>query len=89
MIRSTFIATCLVFPLLAGPALADDGLCRTGITAEEAIRIARDAGVARVQEVDCDDNRWEVEGRDAQGRKIEVEVHARDGRVIEVDREGR
>ncbi|MBR0649316.1 PepSY domain-containing protein [Roseomonas terrae] len=89
MTRVTLLATCLALPLLAGPAFADEGLCRTGITAEEAIRIARDAGVARVQEVDCDDGRWEVEGRDAQGRKIEVDVHARDGRVIEVDRERR
>ena len=73
--------------LLAGPAWADTGLCRSGITAEEAIRIAREAGVARVQEVDCDDDKWEVEGRDAQGRRIEVEVHAGTGRVLDIDRE--
>ena len=86
MIRSLLPAAAAAV-LLAGPALADTGLCRTGITAEEAIRIAREAGVARVQEVDCDDDKWEVEGRDAQGRKIEVEVHAGTGRVLDIDRE--
>lgn len=56
------LTAALALPLLAAPALADDaGLCRTGITAEDAIRIARAAGIARVQEVDCDDGRWEVE----------------------------
>jgi uncharacterized membrane protein YkoI len=80
-------ATPLALALVATPVAADDGLCRNGISAEEAIRIARGAGVVRVQDVDCDDGKWEVEGRDAQGRKIEVDVHAGDGRVLDVDRD--
>jgi uncharacterized membrane protein YkoI len=88
MIRTALFAVApLALALAATPVMADEGLCRTGITAEEAIRIARGAGIARVQEVDCDDGKWEVEGRDAQGRKIEVEVRAGDGRVLDVDRE--
>lgn len=84
--RLPFLAMACAATLLATPALAQRDLCRTGITAEEAIRIAREAGIARVQEVDCDDERWEVEGTDAQGRKIEVEVHAGTGQVVQVDR---
>lgn len=90
MIRTALLTAPIALSMLAAvPAFADEGLCRTGITAEEAIRIAREAGIARVQEVDCDDGRWEVEGRDAQGRRIEVKVGAGDGRVVEVERERR
>jgi uncharacterized membrane protein YkoI len=89
MKRTALVAAApLALALLATPVTANDGLCRTGISAEEAIRIARDAGVARVQDVDCDDGTWEVEGRDAQGRDIEVDVHAGDGRVLDIDRDG-
>lgn len=69
-----------------GAARADED-CRGPIQAEEAIRIARTAGVVRVQEVECDDGKWEVEGRDARGRKIEVEISARDGRILDIDRD--
>ncbi len=91
VIRTALLAAApLALSLLATPvpARADDNQCRTGITAEEAIRIARGAGVTRVQDVDCDDGKWEVEGRDAQGREIEVDIHAGDGRVLSVDRDG-
>jgi uncharacterized membrane protein YkoI len=51
------------------------------------VRIARTTGLVRVEEVDCDDSKWEVEGRDARGREIEVEVSARTGRILDVDRD--
>jgi uncharacterized membrane protein YkoI len=68
--------------LAATPALAQT------ISIEEAIAIAREAGVVTVEEVDLDDGReWEVEGRDAQGREIEVDIDARTGAVIKVERD--
>jgi uncharacterized membrane protein YkoI len=70
------LAAALV--LGAAPALAD-------IVIEEAVRIARDTGVVTVVEAELDDGRWEVEGRDARGRMIEVYLDARSGRVVEVD----
>lgn len=72
--------------LLAAPALADGTRCRHGIPAEEAIRIARDAGIAWVGKLECDDGRSDVEGRDAADRQIEVTVNPADGRVIRVER---
>ena len=86
MIRSAIALAALL--ALAAPARADDSaLCRTGIVAEEAIRLARTAGIALVLELDCDDGRWEVEGRDGEGRPIEVDIHAGTGRVLKVDRD--
>lgn len=53
----------------------------------EAIRIAKTSGVVSVREIDLeDDHVWKVEGRDAEGREIEVELSARDGKVREVER---
>jgi hypothetical protein len=66
---------------------ADDDCRGGGITAEQAIEIARTAGLVRLEKVDCDDDEWEVEGWDAGGREIEVEIHRRSGRVREVERD--
>ena len=79
-------ATLLALPLLSLPAAAQDAGCGGPVSATEAIRIATGAGVAEVRDVDCDDGRWEVEGRDANGRKIEVEIHATTGQVLDIDR---
>jgi uncharacterized membrane protein YkoI len=83
----TLAALVASLPLVAAPARADDNGCRGRVTAEEAIRIARTAGLVQVREVDCDDGKWEIEGRDARGREIEVDVSARDGRILDVDRD--
>ena len=78
--------TVLSLALLVAPALADSAACRGAITAEDAIRIAREAGIAWVAKVECDDGRWEIEGRDAADRRIEVKVNPVDGRVVQVER---
>lgn len=76
----TLFAATLSLGLLAGPALAD-------ITAEDAIRIARDNGVATVTEVDREDGKWEIEGHDGEGREIEVDIDATSGAVIKIERD--
>ena len=49
--------------------------------------IAKANGVVELREIDLEDNEeWKVEGRDAQGREIEVELSARDGKVREIER---
>ncbi len=85
MIR--ILAGVLLLPLLSSlPAAADDASCRAGrVTAEQAIQIARGIGMVRVQEVECDDGKWEVEGWHADGREMDVDVSARDGRILDVD----
>jgi len=79
--------------LLAAPAFAQSpaqpspGRCAGQVDITRAIEIARGAGIARVDQAECDDGLWEVEGRDAQGRNIEVDVDPRDGRVVKVERD--
>ncbi len=76
----------LSLAMLASPALADSTACRAGVSAEDAIRIARESGIAWVSKVECDDGQWEVDGRDADNRRIEVKVNPADGRVIRIER---
>ncbi len=55
---------------------------QAAISQERAVAIAREQGVATVREVELDDGVWEVEGRTAEGRKIEVDIDPRTGAVL-------
>jgi hypothetical protein len=88
------LATLAFGALLAGspvlaqaPAQPAPGRCAGQVDINRAIEVARGAGVARVDKAECDGGLWEVEGRDAQDRKIEVDVDPRDGRVVKVERD--
>ncbi len=59
---------------------------RTGISEEQAIRIARGYGMVRVTKVEREDGGWEIEGRDHRGRELEVNIN-RHGRVTSVERD--
>jgi uncharacterized membrane protein YkoI len=86
--RRLLLPACGALLLLgAGPALADDR-CNGAISRAQAEEIARGVGIAQITEVDCDDDEWELEGRDASGRKIEVEISAQTGEVRKVERDG-
>ncbi|MGG5886188.1 PepSY domain-containing protein [Falsiroseomonas sp. HC035] len=69
------------------PPAAASRDCQGGIDLARAAEIGREAGVTQVRKVECDDGKWEVEGRDAQGREIEVDIDPRDGRVLKTDRD--
>lgn len=58
---------------------------RGAVTREQAIRIAQGYGIVRFEEVEADDGGWEIEGRDRQGRQVEVTIN-RQGRVTSVER---
>lgn len=60
---------------------------QAGISAEQAMQIARDEGMVTVEEIDREGSYWEVEGRDAQGREIEVKIDIASGRVLKVERD--
>lgn len=77
----------LALPFISVAAIAGDGSCRDApVSIDRAIAVAREAGMAYISEVECEHGRWEVEGRDADGRKFEVEISAQDGRVLKTAR---
>lgn len=52
------------------------------VSSEQAVAIARQRGLVRLHEVKFDDGVWEVEGFDAQGRKVEFDIHPATGEVL-------
>jgi uncharacterized membrane protein YkoI len=71
------ILVCLV--PAAGAAQNASG---TDISIEQAQDIARKNGIVRITESDRDGRRWEIEGRDQSGRKLELKIDARTGAVL-------
>ena len=58
---------------------------RGAVSREQAVSIARGYGIVRIEEIEPDDGGWEIEGRDRQGREVEITIN-RQGRVTSVDR---
>lgn len=90
--RLRFLVLALTIALggalgLVSPAASQRGTEGSEITIEEAIRISRANGLVRVDEAKRDNGKWEVEGRDAEGREIEIDIDARSGRVIKIERD--
>ncbi len=82
------IAVAFVFSaFLAIPAFASDVRCEAQMKIQAAVEIARANGISVVTSAECDDARWEVEGRNAQNQRIEVHIAPNDGRVLGVRRD--
>jgi hypothetical protein len=58
------------------------------LSADDARDIAAEQGIVAINQIDFDrdDNRWQIEGRDYQGRWVEMEIDANTGVVVEIDR---
>ena len=88
--RTTLTALSLVALLPAGAAFADDDDCsvpRSQWQPREAVlQLARDNGWT-VREFDIDDGCYEIDGRDRDGREIEVKLDPATLRVIEAEHE--
>jgi hypothetical protein len=69
---------------IAAPAAAYDsgGL----ISMQVALNVATDLGLVTVSHTQFAGDEWQIEGRDASGRYMEVDVDARTGEVLNVDR---
>jgi uncharacterized membrane protein YkoI len=69
---------------IAAPAAASDsgGL----ISMQSALNVAVDLGLVTVSHTQFAGDEWQIEGRDASGRYMEVDVDARTGEVLNVDR---
>jgi hypothetical protein len=81
--KSALLALALASGLAAGPALAQ----QFKVSEQQARQIASDRGVVTFTEVEQDDGKWEIEGRDKDGRKIEIDIHGRSGEVTKFERD--
>ena len=78
----TLLALALVFGM-AAPALAQ----QFKVTEQQARQIAAERGIVKITEIERDDGKWEIEGRDAQGREIEIDIHGQTGKVVKFERD--
>jgi uncharacterized membrane protein YkoI len=53
---------------------------------QDALGVATDIGLVTVSDTEFAGNEWQIEGRDASGRYMEVDVDATTGDVLNVDR---
>jgi hypothetical protein len=69
---------------ITAPAMAYDsgGL----ISMQTALDVATDLGLVTVSHTQFAGDEWQIEGRDASGRYMEVDVDVRTGEVLNVDR---
>ncbi|MGY3605832.1 MULTISPECIES: PepSY domain-containing protein [unclassified Bradyrhizobium] len=56
------------------------------ISMQRALAIATDLGLVTVSHTEFAGYEWQIEGRDLEGRYMEVDVDARTGAVLNVDR---
>lgn len=86
----------LLSALLAAPAALVQAQTQTparikpgepAISMDDARRIAKEHGLVRVEEINLDDGKWEIEGRDSTGAEIEIDLRATDGTVIKMERD--
>lgn len=84
--RKTIIALALCLAPFA-PALADDHDWPrdTDLTIEQAIEIAYGQGIAVIREIEFDDGCWEIEGRNADGARIELDLDGETGEIVRCD----
>ncbi|MBS7545428.1 PepSY domain-containing protein [Ancylobacter oerskovii] len=55
------------------------------ISIDDALRIVRANGLATVTQLELDGRKWEAEGRDGAGRRMEVDVDAATGKVLRTE----
>jgi hypothetical protein len=88
--KQTLIALSLIALLPAGAALADDDGCSAPRSQwqprEAALQLAQDQGWT-VREFDIDDGCYEIEGRDSDGREIEVKLDPATLKIVEMEYE--
>jgi hypothetical protein len=58
----------------------------TGVTADVAQDIAVGNGVIAIRKIELDDGAWKVEGRDREGRRVEMKIHRSTGEIIKLER---
>lgn len=90
LIRAQIFKAMVVCATLSLSAAAfsqdrDRPSARRELTETQAIQIARGYGMVEVEEAERENGGWEIEGRDRQGRELEIKIN-RDGRVTRVER---
>ena len=84
------VIPAMLFAMLAlsPPAAAQNVIFvpGTGVTAAVAQDIAVGNGVISIRKIEFDDGAWKVEGRDREGRRVEMKIDPSTGEIIRLER---
>jgi hypothetical protein len=88
IMRTLIPATLLASLAMATPAAAQNVIFvpGTGVTAAVAQDIAVGNGVIAIRKIEFDDGAWKVEGRDREGRRVEMKIDPSTGEIIRLER---
>jgi len=88
IMRTLIPATLFALLTLAAPAAAQNVIFvpGTGVTAAVAQDIAVGNGVIAIRKIEFDDGAWKVEGRDREGRRVEMKIDPSTGEIIKLER---
>jgi uncharacterized membrane protein YkoI len=83
-IKPHLVAIACALALSANAAIAQNAPAAPSmqVTAEQARAIAANNGIVRITEIELDDGKWEIEGRDQSDREIEIDIDARTGAIL-------
>jgi len=83
--RRTLLTTLALLALVPATLSASP---KGPVDVEYLRALAFDKGIVDIKEIefDDDDGVWEIEGRDATGRKIEIDVDAGTGKIVKIKR---
>ena len=71
---------------VGGPAFAQAPQA-PAVSLEQATKMARDAGLVMIREVELDDGKWEFEGRNQAGERRELHIDATSGKTLRNERD--
>jgi hypothetical protein len=89
VMRNRIAAIALLTACFAAPSVATAQTVGVGvpmITVNEARDIAMMNGTVAIRKIEFDDGQWKVEGRDFQGRRIEIRIDPHTGAIAELER---
>ena len=86
--RTVIPATLFALLALLPPAAAQNVIYVPGggVTADVAQDIAVGNGVIAIRKIEFDDGAWKVEGRDREGRRVEMKIDPSTGEIIKLER---
>ncbi|MGD9921827.1 MAG: PepSY domain-containing protein [Pseudorhodoplanes sp.] len=57
------------------------------VSLEQVTKMARDNGMVLIRQIELDDGKWEVEGRDRTGERRELHFDATSGKLLRNERD--
>lgn len=82
-----FVAVAAGWPAYAQAPQASQASPNPAVSLEQATKIAREAGLVMIREIELYDGKWEIEGRNQTGERRELHIDASSGKMLRNERD--